>query len=220
MSSISRAEYSDQPALNLIAGRLMKSPWKRAIDLALTFPLLVLLAPLLAAIALAVKLQDDGPVFHPRRVIGPEGDFDAMKFRTMRPDADLWLARHPILKQEFERNFKLTNDPRVTPLGRFLRRYSLDELPQLFNVVRGQMSLVGPRMITAAELDKYGPHRDLLRRVKPGLTGYWQVNGRQTVGYEQRVEMDMFYIHHWTIGMDIAIILQTPLKILKKEGAY
>jgi lipopolysaccharide/colanic/teichoic acid biosynthesis glycosyltransferase len=220
MSSISRAECSEQPALDLIAGRLLKSPWKRAIDLALTLPLLAFLAPLFAAIALLLKLQDGGPVFHARRVIGPAGDFDAVKFRTMRPDADLWLARHPILKSEFERNFKLANDPRVTPLGRFLRRYSLDELPQLFNVVRGQMSLVGPRMITAAELDKYGAHRDLLRRVKPGLTGYWQVNGRQTVGYEQRVEMDMFYIHHWTIGMDVAIILQTPLKILKKEGAY
>lgn len=220
MSSISKAEHCEQPALDLIAGRLMKSSWKRAIDLALTLPLLVLLAPVLAVVALLVKFQDGGPVFHARRVIGPNGEFNAVKFRTMRPDADIWLARHPTLKQAFERNFKLLNDPRVTPLGRFLRRYSLDELPQLFNVVRGQMSLVGPRMITAAELDKYGPHRDLLRRVKPGLTGYWQVNGRQTVGYEQRVAMDMFYIHHWTIGMDIAIILQTPLKILKKEGAY
>lgn len=220
MSSVSRAEYPEQLAVDSISSRLTNSPWKRAIDLGLTLPLLVFLAPLFAAIALLVKLQDGGPVFHARRVIGPDGSFDAVKFRTMRPDADVWLAEHPALKREFERNFKLANDPRVTPLGRFLRRYSLDELPQLFNIVRGQMSLVGPRMITAAELDKYGAHRDLLRRVKPGLTGYWQVNGRQTVGYEQRVEMDMFYIHHWTIGMDVAIILQTPLKILKKEGAY
>lgn len=220
MSSIPKAGCTSDPGVECHNARILRSRWKRGIDVALTIPLLVCLSPVLAILAFVVKVHDRGPVFYPRRVIGPFGDFDAFKFRTMRPDADYWLARHLDLKQEFERNFKLADDPRVTRIGRFLRRYSLDELPQLFNVLRGQMTLVGPRMITSAELHKYGIHRDLLRSVKPGLTGYWQVNGRQTVSYDQRVLMDMFYIRHWSIGMDLKIILKTPFKVVKREGAY
>src|SRR5260370_25269540 len=119
-------------------------------------------------------LEDRLPIIYRRRVIGTTGQFDAFKFRSMRRDADSILASNPALKAEFERNFKLRNDPRVTRVGAFLRKVSLDELPQLFNVLRGEMSLVGPRMITAPELDRYGPHRQLLLTVKPGLTGYWQ----------------------------------------------
>jgi lipopolysaccharide/colanic/teichoic acid biosynthesis glycosyltransferase len=138
----------------------------------------------------------------------------------MRKDADAILAADPILKAEFEQNFKLKNDPRLTRLGSFFRKCSLDELPQLFNVLKGQMSLVGPRMITAAELEKYGESKKLMLTVKPGLTGYWQVNGRQKVSYVERVRMDVYYIQNWNLRMDIRILLQTPLKVLRKEGAY
>src|SRR5207253_2237702 len=138
-----------------------------------------------------------------RRVVGPKGAFDAFKFRTMRPDADIVLQNDPDLWNAFRKNFKLKSDPRMTRIGSVLRQYSLDELPQLFNVLLGQMSLVGPRMITAPELEKYGSYQDLLLTVKPGLTGYWQVYGRQEVSYAERVRMDVEYISNWTAGLDI-----------------
>jgi lipopolysaccharide/colanic/teichoic acid biosynthesis glycosyltransferase len=135
-------------------------------------------------------------------------------------DADQLLTEDPLLRPAFERNFKLANDPRVTKLGRFLRKYSLDEIPQFFNVLKGQMSLVGPRMITAAELEKYGAYRDILMTVRPGITGYWQVNGRQHVSYEERVRMDMFYILNWSLWLDLTILANTPLTVLMGYGAY
>ncbi|HWR36973.1 MAG TPA: sugar transferase [Clostridia bacterium] len=202
------------------ASPALRSAVKRGIDVTFAALLLVCLSPLLAALALLVKLQDGGAVIYRRRVVGTRGEFDAFKFRTMRPDADRWLAARPELMREFERNFKLADDPRVTFAGALMRKFSLDELPQLFNVVRGEMSLVGPRMITAAELEKYGANRDLLLTVRPGLTGYWQVNGRQSVSYEDRVQMDVFYIRHWSIAMDFAIIAKTPFAILVGKGAY
>jgi len=168
-----------------------------------------------------IVLIDDGwPIIYRRRVLGKNGEFDAFKFRSMRRDADAILARDEALRSEFERNFKLKKDPRLTPSGTLLRRFSFDELPQLFNVVRGQMSLVGPRMISPPEIEKYGPYRNLLLSVKPGITGYWQVRGRQELSYEERVRMDVYYIENWSLGMDINILLRTPVKVLKKEGAY
>src|SRR5262249_33999514 len=115
---------------------------------------------------------------------------------------------------------KIRKDPRVTPLGSFLRKSSLDELPQLFNVLTGQMSLVGPRMITAPELEKYGEHKELLLSVKPGLTGYWQINGRQEVSYEKRVRMDVHYIRNWSLRMDCELLLLTPFRVIRGRGAY
>jgi lipopolysaccharide/colanic/teichoic acid biosynthesis glycosyltransferase len=177
------------------------------------------LAPLLALVAILVKLQDGGPVLHRRRVVGPRGSFDAFKFRSMRPDADAILDADPSLQNEFQRNFKLQNDHRVTPLGALLRKYSVDELPQLWNVLLGQMSLVGPRMITAEELQKYGDYQHLMLSVKPGLTGYWQVSGRQGIDYSRRVQMDMYYIKNWTLTFDLRILLQTPGAVVKATGA-
>lgn len=194
--------------------------FKRCVDVLGAAVLIFLLFPIFVLISLLVVLEDGWPIIYRRRVIGINGQFDAFKFRSMRRDADAILAADPALKAEFERNFKLKYDPRVTKIGTFLRKVSLDELPQLFNVLRGQMSLVGPRMITAPELDKYGPHRQLLLTVKPGLTGYWQVRGRQSVSYEERVQMDVYYIRNWNVGMDIKILAWTPLKVLKREGAF
>ena len=192
---------------------------KRLLDLTGALTLLVLLFPLLLVVAIIAYLDDGGPIIYRRRVVGPNGEFDAYKIRTMRKDADSILLRDPSLLAEYRRNFKLLNDPRVTRFGALLRKLSIDELPQLFNVIRGDMSLVGPRMITAPELSKYGIHKELLLSCKPGLTGYWQVFGRQTVSYEERVRMDVHYLQNWSIRMDIALLLRTPLKVLKMEGA-
>lgn len=180
---------------------------------------LALLSPLLLVIAILIKIQDGGPFLHRRRVVGPKGPFDAFKFRSMRPDADAVLNADSRLRQSFQKQFKLPDDPRITALGFRLRKYSLDELPQLFNVLRGQMSLVGPRMITAPELEKYGEHQRLLLSVRPGLTGYWQVSGRQNIDYKQRVEMDIYYIRNWSLALDFQILLQTPRTVFKAEGA-
>jgi len=193
---------------------------KRGFDLVAAAILLLLSSPLLCIVAILVRLQDGGPAIYKQRVVGPKGEFPAYKFRTMRVDADERLATDPDLKHIFERNFKLENDPRVTKLGSFLRKYSLDELPQLLNVVKGQMSLVGPRMLTEAELGKYGTVRELILRVKPGITGYWQVNGRQKVSYEERTRMDIYYIRNWSLMLDLYILCKTPFTVIKGEGAY
>ena len=223
--SILRRRFSSDPccATNLVKGRKnlrLKFFIKNCIDLVGAAVLIILLLPVFVLTGLLVYLSDGAPVFYRRRVVSVGGEFDAFKFRTMRRDADSILASDPALQAEYQRNFKLLNDPRVTRLGTFLRKFSLDELPQLFNVLLGQMSLVGPRMITAPELTKYGVHQEALLSSKPGLTGYWQVFGRQNVSYEDRVSMDLHYLENWSLGMDIEILLRTPLKVLKMEGAF
>lgn len=176
--------------------------------------------PLIAVAGILIKIEDGGPVFYRRRVVGPDGEFDAFKLRTMRIDADGILQQNPELAAAFQEKYKLRNDPRVTRVGKYLRQWSLDELPQLFNVLKGQMSLVGPRMVTAPELEKFGPRRDIFRFVKPGLTGYWQVSGRQEVSYEERVEMEVHYIQNWSLWFDCRILAKTFWKVLAREGAY
>jgi lipopolysaccharide/colanic/teichoic acid biosynthesis glycosyltransferase len=193
---------------------------KRLLDIGVSAVLLILLLPVIAVLALLIKCQDRGPILHRRRVVGPRGEFNAFKLRTMRVDADAILKNNPSLRREFEVNFKLKKDPRVTPLGGILRKASLDELPQLWNVLIGQMSLVGPRMITSAELGKFGNAAWIFRCVKPGLTGYWQVHGRQEVSYTQRVEMDLFYVSRWSLWLDFTILFKTPMRVVRGAGAY
>jgi lipopolysaccharide/colanic/teichoic acid biosynthesis glycosyltransferase len=193
---------------------------KRVIDLLGSAVLIVLLCPLLLGLACLVLLVDGAPVIYRRRVIGPRGEFDAYKFRTMIRDADAVLAANANLNDAFTQQFKLRSDPRVTRIGAWLRKYSLDELPQLLNVLKGQMSLVGPRMITSAELQKYVPYEALLLTVKPGITGHWQVEGRQEVSYAERVQMDIYYITNWSLWLDLKILLRTPSKIIRAQGAY
>jgi lipopolysaccharide/colanic/teichoic acid biosynthesis glycosyltransferase len=193
---------------------------KRALDAALATVFLILLSPLLLLLALLVKLQDAGPVFYRRRVVGPKGEFDAFKLRTMRADADEILARDSELLRAFEINFKLKDDPRVTALGAVLRKLSLDELPQLWNVLVGEMSLVGPRMITPAEVERYGEAAWIFRSVKPGLTGYWQIEGRQDVSYARRIQMDVYYVENWSLALDVKILFKTPWRAIRGSGAY
>lgn len=193
---------------------------KRTLDACGAFVLLVILSPIILIASLLVKAQDGGPVFHRRRVVGPKGEFDAFKLRTMRVDADQILARDPELRREFEVSFKLKKDPRITPIGNFLRKSSLDELPQFWNVLKGEMSLVGPRMITPVELPKFGEAGWIYSCMRPGVTGYWQVQGRQNVSYEERVQMEEFYVRNWSLALDMKILIKTPLRVLRGAGAY
>jgi lipopolysaccharide/colanic/teichoic acid biosynthesis glycosyltransferase len=146
--------------------------------------------------------------------------FDAYKFRTMYVNGDEILDAHPELKEELEKNHKLKDDPRVTRMGMFLRRTSLDELPQLLNVLRREMSLVGPRMISPEEIDMYDQWDINLLTVQPGITGLWQVSGRSDIAYRQRVRMDMHYIRNWSIWLDIQLLIQTIPAVLRGRGAY
>jgi lipopolysaccharide/colanic/teichoic acid biosynthesis glycosyltransferase len=146
--------------------------------------------------------------------------FYAYKFRTMVINGDEVLAQHPELQEELARNHKLKNDPRVTRIGAFLRKYSLDELPQLFNVLKREMSLVGPRMISPEEVAMYKQFDMNLLTVLPGITGIWQVSGRSDISYEERVRLDMYYIRNWSIWLDLQILFQTIPAVLKSRGAY
>jgi undecaprenyl-phosphate galactose phosphotransferase len=192
---------------------------KRSIDLVGDSILLALCWPLVLILALRIKLHDGGPAFFRRRVIGPNGVFDAFKLRTMRADADEVLRRDPVLRHRFEINFKLKNDPRITAIGTMLRRSGLDELPQLWNVLKGEMSLVGPRMITPMELEKYGDASWIFSEMKPGLTGYWQTSGAQQAGYHRRIEMDLFYVENWSLWFDLKILIKTPARVWRGSGA-
>jgi exopolysaccharide biosynthesis polyprenyl glycosylphosphotransferase len=194
---------------------------KRVLDLVVSIGALLVSWPFMLVVAVAVKLDSPGPVFYRRRVVGVGAKpFDALKFRTMYVDAEERLARDPELRRQFEKNYKLKNDPRVTRVGGLLRRTSLDELPQLFNVLLGQMSLVGPRMITSEERARYGKWRMNLCTVKPGITGLWQVSGRSDVGYEERVTLDMHYIRNFSIWLDLHLLWRTIPAVVKGHGAY
>jgi exopolysaccharide biosynthesis polyprenyl glycosylphosphotransferase len=194
---------------------------KAALDYAVALTVLVALGALLFVIALLVKLDSDGPILHRRRVLGRSGKpFDAFKFRTMVVDADRVLERDPELKAAFEKGYKLKRDPRVTRVGAFLRRTSLDELPQLLNVLRGEMSLVGPRMIAPDEAARYGKWQLNLLTVKPGITGPWQVRGRSNIAYEERIRLSMHYIRNYSIWLDLEILLRTVPAVMHGTGAY
>lgn len=194
---------------------------KAMLDFAIVLPTLLLIWPLFAILAIAVKLDSPGPVIHRRRVLGRDGRiFDAFKFRTMYVNGDEILAQHPKLKAELQQNYKLKCDPRITRVGTFLRKFSLDELPQLFNVLAQDMSVIGPRIIAPDEIAKYGQWGQTLLTVMPGLTGLWQVSGRSNTSYDERVNLDMQYIDNWSIFMDIKILLKTIPAVMKGDGAY
>jgi Undecaprenyl-phosphate galactose phosphotransferase WbaP len=181
--------------------------------------------PLGLLIALAIVLDSRGPVFFRHTRLGRgRRPFRLWKFRTMVVAGDAlfqeYLERNPELAREWRLTHKLRSDPRVTRVGRFLRKTSLDELPQLWNVLRGDMSMVGPRPIVGEEVAKYGPAFALYSQVSPGLTGLWQVSGRNDTHYRRRVELDSHYIRHWTPWLDGRILLQTVLVVLRGHGAY
>jgi exopolysaccharide biosynthesis polyprenyl glycosylphosphotransferase len=195
---------------------------KAVLEYSLAFIGLVLMFPFLLMVATLIKLDSPGPILHRRRVLGVSGrHFDAFKFRTMYVNGDELLRGDPNLRNELRTNHKLKEDPRITRVGRWLRKYSLDELPQLLNVLLGQMGLVGPRMISPEEAEKYGRHRLNLLTVKPGITGLWQVSGRSDLSYDERVRLDMYYIRNYSVWLDLQILLvETIPAVIQGRGAY
>lgn len=219
--SYSRSYRSNRIPAKLIRYRIVK----RCLDISLVVAMTPVLFPLLIVIAAIVKFNSPGPVFYSHRRIRRNGEFFSMwKFRTMCQNSaevlDQHLSRHPEARAEWNKSHKLKKDPRVTPMGSFLRRYSLDELPQMWNVLSGQMSLVGPRPIVAAEVEKYGDCFGCYCRVKPGLTGLWQVSGRSTLSYDERVALDCEYVERWSLSRDFVILLKTFMSVVNPEGAF
>jgi exopolysaccharide biosynthesis polyprenyl glycosylphosphotransferase len=194
---------------------------KLMLDYLITVTGLIVISPLLLAIAILIRLSSPGPIIHKRKVMGINGKhFYALKFRTMVVNGDEVLDAHPELKEELAKNHKLKDDPRVTKIGAFLRKFSLDELPQLFNVLSRDMSLVGPRMISPEEMSMYKQFDMNLLTVHPGITGLWQVSGRSDISYDERVRLDMYYIRNWSIWLDLQLLFQTIPAVLKGRGAY
>lgn len=197
---------------------------KRCFDLAVSASVLAVASPLFLYIAFRVS-QSGRPIFFGHTRVGQHNKpFKCYKFRTMAPNADQLLAellaRDPEARAEWERDFKLKNDPRITPIGGFLRRTSLDEIPQLWNVLKGDMSLVGPRPVVTAELERYGSQVDYYLEAKPGISGLWQISGRNDVSYDTRVYLDAWYVKNWSLFNDIVILLRTVKVIFRKDGAY
>ena len=195
---------------------------KRALDMGAALLALLLSAPLLLLIAALIWLEDDGPVVYTRQVIGERGRlFTMYKFRTMCERAEELLQQDAALMAEYQRqHFKLRSDPRVTRLGQTLRKYSLDELPQLFNILLGQMSLVGPRAVPLIEIEQFGEVAALRAWVRPGLSGLWQVSGRSDTTYAERIRLDRDYVERCSLGLDLRILLRTLPAVARGVGAY
>jgi Undecaprenyl-phosphate galactose phosphotransferase WbaP len=226
-SAVAPRDFAGTLALEIKQNLL--DPWsqrlKRALDLLGTVIGGVLISPLVFAIAVLIKFDSPGPAFYGHRRLGTEGKhFLCWKFRTMHVNAERLLDKHlqdnPILRAEWEQSQKLRDDPRVTRVGRLLRQTSLDELPQLLNVLRGEMSLTGPRPIVDAEVPKYGEVYKLYKRIRPGMSGLWQVGGRSDTGYAERVWMDSYYVRNWSVWLDLVILARTVKSVVVGKGAF
>jgi lipopolysaccharide/colanic/teichoic acid biosynthesis glycosyltransferase len=202
-------------------GRSVYEVSKRAFDMSVALTLLVVVSPLLVVIALFVKATSKGPIFFAHQRLGENGRlFACLKFRTMIADAEERLKNDYELRRQFAEKYKLEHDPRITSIGNFLRRTSLDELPQLLHVLTGEMSLVGPRPIVQSELSKYSIYAKKLLSVKPGLSGLWQVCGRSHTTYPERVMMDMHYVDHRSFMLDLQLLFLTASAVVRKSGAW
>lgn len=198
---------------------------KRLMDILIIIVSLPIILPLFILIALAIKLDSPGPVFYTQKRVGHNGQELLMwKFRSMVLDAETvlenYLAQDPSMRTEWEQNFKLKNDPRITRVGNILRRTSLDELPQLWNVMRREMSLIGPRPIVVEEIPLYKDDFEIYKQVVPGMTGMWQISGRNDLSYDERVNLDVYYVQNWSIWLDIHILMHTFITAAQTKGAY
>lgn len=197
---------------------------KRCIDIILSLLGLIILSPVFLLIAILIKKEDHGNVFYKHKRIGHMNkDIYIYKFRSMTNKYKTFDEFYQTLsdeqKQEWDENFKLENDPRITKIGKFIRKTSLDELPQIINILKGDMSIIGPRPVVNDEIEKYGNQKAKFLSVKPGLTGYWAANGRSATTYEDRIKLELYYIDHCSLLLDIKIFFKTILSVLKKEGA-
>lgn len=196
---------------------------KRGIDIFLSIIGMIILSPIFCIIAIAIKLDSEGPVFYKHKRIGKNGKTIYLyKFRSMYTDSKErleMLLKNPDIKKEWEENFKLENDPRITKVGNFLRKTSLDELPQLLNILKGEMSIIGPRPVIDEELEKYGQNKNKFLSVTPGLTGWWACNGRSAITYEDRMRLELYYVDNQSLLLDIKCVLKTIVIVLKRQGA-
>lgn len=195
--------------------------FKRIVDIVLGCIGLVLLSPTFLILAICIKIDSKGPVIFSHKRIGKNGkEFNMYKFRSMYENAEEMIENfNEEQKREWQENFKLENDPRITKVGKFLRKTSLDELPQIVNIIKGDLSIIGPRPVIDEELEKYGKNKDKFLSITPGLTGYWQANGRSNTTYEERMQMELYYIDNQSLWLDIKIFFKTIVSVLKKEGA-
>lgn len=211
----SKVEISDIP------NKKVYKVIKRVIDIILSFMGLIILSPIFLIIAIAIKIDSKGPVFFAHNRLGKNGkNINIYKFRTMCDHAeDMIKDFNDEQKREFKENYKLSNDPRITKVGAVLRKTSLDELPQMLNILKGDLSIIGPRPIIEEEIEKYGPNKAKFLSVKPGLTGYWQANGRSNTSYEDRIKMELYYVDNMSLWLDIKLFFKTILVVIKKDGA-
>ena len=194
---------------------------KRTVDVITASLALIILSPLFLIISILIKLESKGPVFFAHKRVGKNGkEIKLLKFRSMVPNAEELIKQFtPEQMKEFKENFKLENDPRITKIGKFLRKTSLDELPQLINIIKGELSIIGPRPVIGDELEKYRNNKEKFLSVTPGLTGYWAANGRSNTTYEQRMMMELYYVDNISWNLDVKIFFKTIVSVLKKEGA-
>lgn len=202
-------------------GKINYLPIKRIFDVIIASIGLIVLLPIFLLLTIVIKIDSKGTVFFAHTRIGKNGKkFKMYKFRTMYENAQEMINDFtPEQMKEWKENFKLKDDPRITKIGKFLRKTSLDELPQIINIIKGDLSIVGPRPVIDAEIEKYGEDKEKFLSVTPGLTGYWQVNGRSAITYEDRMKMELYYINHMSAKLDLQIFFKTFIKVLKKEGA-
>lgn len=196
---------------------------KRLSDIILTWIALIVLSPIFLIIAILIKIDSKGSVFYKHKRIGKNGEYIYLyKFRSMYSDSKERLEKlleDSKIKKEWEENFKLDNDPRITRVGKFLRKTSLDELPQLINILTGDMSIVGPRPIIDGEIEKYGKNKAKFLSVTPGLTGWWACNGRSCTSYKERMDLELYYVDNRSLKLDFKVIIKTFISVLKRDGA-
>lgn len=229
MSNVTAESFFDAKIMVLHIRNNLASPWnqllKRIFDIALSFIGIIILLPFFLILGILIKIDSPGPCIYKRWVVGKNRHkFGFYKFRTMCINADEVLRdllnSNQEAREEFNKYYKLRDDPRITRLGKFLRKNSLDELPQLFNVLLGQMSLIGPRPITENEVPRYGNYIYEYFKVRPGISGLWQISGRSNIDYQERVRMDTWYVHNWSVWLDMVLLWRTVAVVVKHKGAY
>lgn len=212
---------SASPSGHAIKKKPVYDFFKRIFDIVCSLIALIILSPVFLIMAILVKTTSEGPAFFAHKRVGKNGkEIKIYKFRSMVTNAEELIKQFtPEQKAEYEKNFKLENDPRITKVGKFMRKTSLDELPQLLNILKGDISIVGPRPVTEVETEIYGNYRDMLLSVKPGLTGFWAANGRSDTTYTRRRAMEIYYVKNRSLWLDIKIIFKTFVSVFKGEGA-
>lgn len=215
------SKIKDKTMQNTKNRKIFYRALKRITDIILSIIALILLSPVFLIIAVIIRIDSKGPIFFKHKRVGKNGKpIYIYKFRTMYDHAEDMIKNfNEEQMREFKESYKLQNDPRITKIGEALRKTSLDELPQILNILKGELSIIGPRPVIDEELEKYGDNKEKFLSITPGLTGYWQANGRSSTTYEERMEMELYYIDNYSLTLDIAIFFKTIISVLKKEGA-